>query len=100
MADVILDQKSDQEIWDLYGGKWQKSALIDGGYEAEVFFPNLGNDGRWCWFTAAPIKAADGTLKICNVKERVLSIFYISQLENIFDVFETRDEALAALSDK
>uniref|UniRef100_UPI0035686EEC PAS domain S-box protein n=1 Tax=Desulfosarcina sp. TaxID=2027861 RepID=UPI0035686EEC len=62
MADVILDQKSDQEIWDLYGGKWQKSALIDGGYEAEVFFPKLGNGGRWCWFTAAPIKAADGTL--------------------------------------
>ena len=62
MADVILDQKSDQEIWDLYGGKWQKSALIDGGYEAEVFFPKLGKGGRWCWFTAAPIKAADGTV--------------------------------------
>ena len=62
MADVILDQKSEQEIWDLYGGKWQKSALIDGGYEAEVFFPKLGKVGRWCWFTAAPIKAADGTI--------------------------------------
>ena len=35
-------------------------------------------------------------MMICNVKERVLSIFYISQLENIFDVYETRDEALAA----
>jgi hypothetical protein len=22
----------------------------------------LGNGGRWCWFTAAPIKAADGTV--------------------------------------
>jgi PAS domain S-box-containing protein len=62
MADVILDQKSDQEIWDLYGGKWRKSELIDGGYEAEVFFPKLGAGGRWCWFTAAPIKAADGTV--------------------------------------
>jgi PAS domain S-box-containing protein len=62
MADVILDQKGDQEIWDLYGGKWQKSALIDGAYEAEVFFPKLGHGGKWCWFTAAPIKAADGTV--------------------------------------
>ncbi len=62
MADVILDQKSDHEIWDLYGGKWKKSELIDGGYEAEVFFPKLGNGGRWCWFTAAPIKAADGSV--------------------------------------
>lgn len=42
------------------------------------------------------IKAADGVMKVCSVKERVLSIFYISQLENIFEVFETRDEALAS----
>ena len=62
MADVILDQKSDHEIWDLYGGKWKKSELIDGAFEAEVFFPKLGNGGKWCWFTAAPIKAADGTV--------------------------------------
>jgi PAS domain S-box-containing protein len=62
MADVILDQKSDQEIWDLYGGKWKKSKLIDGAYEAEVFFPKLGNGGKWCWFTAAPIKSADGSV--------------------------------------
>lgn len=40
------------------------------------------------------VKAAEGTLKICCVKERVLSIFYISQLEKIFNVYETRDEAL------
>ena len=43
------------------------------------------------------IKAAEGTMMICNVKERVLSIFYISQLENIFDVYESREEALKAM---
>jgi anti-sigma B factor antagonist len=42
------------------------------------------------------IKAAGGVMKVCSVKERVLSIFYISQLENIFEVYETRDEALAS----
>jgi PAS domain S-box-containing protein len=62
MADVILDQKSDQEIWDLYGGKWQPSGLIDGAYEAEVFFNKMNNEGKWLWFTAAPIKNADGTV--------------------------------------
>ncbi|PID40963.1 MAG: hypothetical protein CR984_00475 [Proteobacteria bacterium] len=61
MADVILDQKNDEEVWDLYGGKWRKSEVVEGAYEAEIFFPKLGNGGRWCWFTAAPIKAADGT---------------------------------------
>jgi len=44
------------------------------------------------------IKAAEGSMMICNVKERVLSIFYISQLENIFDVYETREEALKAVA--
>jgi anti-sigma B factor antagonist len=42
------------------------------------------------------IKTAGGVMKVCSVKERVLSIFYISQLENIFEVFGTRDEALAS----
>ncbi len=40
------------------------------------------------------VKAAEGTMKVCSVKERVLSIFYISQLEKIFDVYETREDAL------
>jgi len=62
MADVILDQIGEDEIQQLYGGKWRKSVLIEEAYEAEVFFPRLGQNGKWCWFTAAPIKAHDGTI--------------------------------------
>ena len=62
MADVILDQIGENEIQKLYGKKWRKSALIEEAYEAEVFFPRLGESGLWCWFTAAPIKAPDGTI--------------------------------------
>ena len=62
MADVILDQISESEIKKLYGETWRKSALIEEAYEAEVFFPRLGENGKWCWFTAAPIKAPDGTI--------------------------------------
>ncbi len=62
MADVILDQIDEDEIQRLYGEKWRKSTLIEGAYEAEVFFPRLGEGGKWCWFTAAPIKAQDGTI--------------------------------------
>ncbi|HPF69212.1 MAG TPA: STAS domain-containing protein [Candidatus Krumholzibacteria bacterium] len=39
---------------------------------------------------------AKGTLRICSVKERVLSIFYVSQLEKIFAVYPDRQQALAA----
>ncbi|MEE9495959.1 MAG: PAS domain S-box protein, partial [Desulfobacterales bacterium] len=62
MADVILDQIDEAEIQKLYGEKWRKSALIEEAYEAEVFFSRLGESGKWCWFTAAPIKAPDGTI--------------------------------------
>ena len=62
MADVILDQIGEDEIQKLYGEKWRKSALIEEAYEAEVFFPRLGENGKWCWFTAAPIKGSDGTI--------------------------------------
>jgi len=62
MADVILDQIDEEEIQKLYGEKWRKSALIEEAYEAEVFFPRLGESGKWCWFTAAPIKAPGGTI--------------------------------------
>lgn len=62
MADVILDQISENGIKKLYGETWRKSALIEEAYEAEVFFPRLGQSGKWCWFTAAPIKARDGTI--------------------------------------
>ena len=60
MADVVLDQISEEDIRRLYANAWRKSALIDEAYEAEGFFPNLGKDGKWCWFTAAPIKSPDG----------------------------------------
>ena len=40
------------------------------------------------------LKNAEGSMKSCCVKERVLSIFYISQLENIFQVFPTIKEAV------
>ena len=62
MADVILDQLETGEIDHYYGSKWQPSTLVDGGFEAQEFFEHLGDGGRWLFFTAAPIKASDGTI--------------------------------------
>ncbi len=60
MADVILDEIDEAQIEQLYGSKWRKSLLIDGAYEADAYFPHLGEKGKWCWFTAAPIKTPEG----------------------------------------
>lgn len=76
MADVILDKIDRQQVERLYGGKWRPSALIDGAYEAEVFFPKLGSGGKWCFFTAAPIRAADGR--------------YIGAIETLWDTTEQK----------
>jgi PAS domain-containing protein len=47
MADLIVNEASEEEMARFYGDKCQKSALIEGAYEAEDFFP--------IW-----VKAADG----------------------------------------
>jgi len=62
MADVIVDNMKIEDIKRHYGAKWCKSDLIEGAYEAEEFFPNLGENGKWLFFTAAPIKGPDGEL--------------------------------------
>jgi len=60
MADVIVDEMDEQEIEKYYGHEWRKSALIEGAYESEEFFPQIGEKGKWLFFTAAPIRGADG----------------------------------------
>ncbi|MBE9591987.1 MAG: PAS domain S-box protein, partial [Proteobacteria bacterium] len=82
MADVIVDEMKDEEIKKYYGHKWRKSVLIDGAYEAEDFFPQIGEKGKWLFFTAAPIKGADGET--------------VGSIETLWDTTE-RKEAQEAL---
>ncbi len=56
MADLVVDELSKGKIARHYGGKYQKSALMKGAYEAEDFFPDLGESGKWLFFTAAPLR--------------------------------------------
>jgi len=60
MADLIVDGASADEIEAHYWGKYKKSRLIDGAYEAEDFFPALGEYGKWLHFTASPIRNKGG----------------------------------------
>jgi hypothetical protein len=46
MADVIMEQRSEAEIRELYGQRWRKSKLIEDAYEAEVLLsPNWAMGG-------------------------------------------------------
>jgi diguanylate cyclase (GGDEF)-like protein len=62
MADLMLRDGHEQHVDHLYGGKCWPSSTIPGTYEAEDFFPHLGEGGRWLYFTAAPLHDDAGRL--------------------------------------
>ncbi len=61
MADFLVDG-SIEKIPRWYAGKYAKSQLVEGAYEATDFFPALGKDGKWLYFTAAAIKDSNGDI--------------------------------------
>jgi len=60
MADLIVDGASADVVASYYHDKYKISSLIEGAYEAEDFFPAIGEDGEWLHFTASPIKDSSG----------------------------------------
>ena len=62
MADLIVDGAPEHEIARYYRGKYSKSTVKKGAYEAEDFFPDIGDGGRWLFFTAAPLLDSDGNV--------------------------------------
>jgi PAS domain S-box-containing protein len=62
MADFIVDKALEEEIARFYSDTYRKSAIIEGAYEAEDFFPTLGKEGKYMFFTAAPLKDAEGNI--------------------------------------
>jgi len=77
MADLIVDGAPTDEIEVYYRGKCKKSRLIDGAYEAEDFFPDLGRNGKWLHFTASPIRDNNGEI--------------IGVIETLEDITERKD---------
>ena len=62
MADFILDGAPDEELNRYYEGKFRRSPVKARAYEAEDFFPDIGDDGKWLFFTAAPLTDSEGNV--------------------------------------
>lgn len=62
LADLVLDGAAEKDIALLYGGSYRRSTVIEGAYEAEGYFPHFPGGGRWLFFTAAPLRAANGQI--------------------------------------
>jgi len=71
LADLIADGASEEEISARYQGSARKSALIRGAYEAEDFFPLLGEDGKWYHFTASPLTSRGKVIGAIEILEDV-----------------------------
>ncbi len=55
LTDLLVDGNI-EKIREWYGGKYRKSKLIADAYEAVDFFPELGEEGMWLYFTASLIR--------------------------------------------
>lgn len=62
MADFIVDNVPEKIIAKYYKGKYHTSPVKKGAYEAEDFFPEIGDNGIWLFFTAAPLKDQGGNI--------------------------------------
>lgn len=81
MADLILSGAIEQDVDRFYHGKFRPSALIRGAFEVEDFFPHFGKDGRWLFFTAAPLRDSAGK--------------FIGAIETLQDVTDQKRAELA-----
>ncbi len=62
MADLVVDRTEESLITTHYNGNARKSLHVEDAYEAEVFFPDMHNGGKWMIITAAPIPGPDGAV--------------------------------------
>ena len=83
MADLLVDGTIDK-IPEWYLGKYNKSKYIEGGYEATDFFPNMGTNGIWLYFTASTLRDSRGNI-----------IGAVETLEDITDI-KGKEDALRA----
>jgi signal transduction histidine kinase/CheY-like chemotaxis protein/Pyruvate/2-oxoacid:ferredoxin oxidoreductase delta subunit len=61
LADLLVDEDV-ASLDNLYEDRWRKAALLEGAYEAMDFFPILGQQGKWLYFTAAVIRDTRGEI--------------------------------------
>ncbi|MFA4850728.1 MAG: PAS domain S-box protein, partial [Methanoregula sp.] len=73
LADLLVDGAV-EKIPTWYAGKYSRSLLTEGAYEATDFIALIGKNGAWLHFTAAPVWDESGTV-----------IGAIETLENITD---------------
>ena len=76
MANLVVDEALDQEIATYYGNRYIKSSIFYETYAVEDFFPHLGQEGKWLYFTASSLRDEQGNM--------------IGAIETLLDVTERK----------
>ena len=79
IVDLLLDNVLKNRVQHHDNNKYRESSILEGAYEAEIYFDNLGIEGRWLYGTAALLK--DETGKINGVIETWQDLTGYKQLE-------------------
>ncbi|MCP4600335.1 MAG: PAS domain S-box protein [Proteobacteria bacterium] len=91
MSDLVVDRASIKTIKEYYGTNFRHSPVIKNAFEAEHFFPHLGEDGKWLFFTAAPLN--DSKRNITGAIETLLDVSQRKQAEvELLKVHEALEE--------
>lgn len=94
MADLIVNNAPETEIIRYYGDKCRRSEVTEGGFEAEDFFENLGENGKWVFFTAAPLRDGQG-----NITGAIETLQDITQLRLGYEALERSERRFRKLLD-
>ena len=62
MADLIIDRSSDSEIIEYYGRKYDLSGKEKDRFAGTDFFKDIGEDGKWLYFTASTFNDSSGQI--------------------------------------
>ncbi len=62
MADLVVSGDLERGLDTYYAGKFRPCATVPGAYEAEADFPNFPGGARALYFTAAPLRDAQGRI--------------------------------------
>ncbi|NLH17735.1 MAG: response regulator [Phycisphaerae bacterium] len=62
LADLLVDRQETTVFQQWYGAKWKPSAVTEGAVEGEDFISLLKPDGKWLFFTAAPLRDPQGRI--------------------------------------